>query len=194
MPPFNDSDHSEKAFEEFFKEHFKSACSYCQHRYSFDIETSKEIVHTAFIKLWQNREHIQPGQLVQPYLYKIIANATIDYLKHQRVKQKHQDFILKNYSESDPGSVVNTTDFKQLTADIDLAVSKLPQMMRRIFEMSRFEGLKYREIASLLGISVKTVETQMSRALVKLKKDLARYLTVLLIVSSAVTNIFYFLL
>lgn len=64
-----------------------------------------------------------------------------------------------------------------MAAQIDKAVAELPEQMRRIFELSRYEGLKYNDIANHLNICVKTVETQMSRALVRLRQKLSNYLT-----------------
>ncbi|HEX8277618.1 MAG TPA: sigma-70 family RNA polymerase sigma factor, partial [Segetibacter sp.] len=74
-------------------------------------------------------------------------------------------------------------EFNELRSNIDKAIFELPDQMRIIFEMSRYEGLKYAEIAARLSISIKTVETQMSRALVKLRHKLSEYLPFYLIAS-----------
>jgi RNA polymerase sigma-70 factor (ECF subfamily) len=84
--------------------------------------------------------------------------------------------IQKTSTEEGPANCFESIDFKQLNADIDKAISELPEQMRRIFKLSRFEGLKYTEIATELNMSVKTVETQMGRALAKLREKLSVYL------------------
>lgn len=169
------------AFEVFFKEHFTPLCAYCQFKFGFDLDQAKEVVHTGFIKLWENRGTISRGLSPKAFLYKIITNNSLDILKHERVRRKHEQYILQNVSEASGGEAFESAGFKQLSADVDEAVASLPEQMRRIFELSRYEGMKYAEIASLLNISVKTVETQMSRALGKLRQRLSGYLSLLVL-------------
>jgi RNA polymerase sigma-70 factor, ECF subfamily len=169
------------AFEVFFKQNFTPMCAYCQFKFGFDLDQAKEVVHTGFIKLWENREVISPNLSPKSYLYKIIINNSFDILKHEKVKQKHEQYVLQNVSEACPGDAFESAGFKQLSADVDEAVAGLPEQMRRIFELSRYEGMKYAEIAGMLHISVKTVETQMSRALGKLRQKLSGYLSLLIL-------------
>jgi RNA polymerase sigma-70 factor, ECF subfamily len=173
--PFDDA-----SFEVFFKKHFLPLCAYCQFKFGLDLHMAKEVVHTAFIKLWDARENLLPGISPKSYLYKIITNNFLDNLKHQKIRQRYVQFIIQSVPE-DTGGGFDNIDLKQLQADIDVAVAELPEQMRRIFELSRFEGLKYNEIAGQLNISVKTVETQISRALAKLREKLSSYLSFLLI-------------
>jgi len=164
-------------FEVFFKENFSSLCVYCQYKFGFDLDQAKEVVHTSFIKLWESRDTISADLSIKAYLYKIITNVSYDTFRHDKVKQKHESYVLQNsafhYNKNDFDKV----ELNQLRNDIEKAVSELPDQMRKIFEMSRNEDLKYAEIADKLSISVKTVETQMSRALVKLRQKLSHYLT-----------------
>lgn len=168
-------------FEVFFKENFSGLCAYCQYRFGFDIDLAKEAVHSGFIKLWENRETLSTKLSVKAYLYTIVSNICLDILRHDKVKQKHEKHViesaLSDYNKND----FDNTEFNELKNNIDKAVSELPEQMRTIFELSRYEGLKYSEIAAELSISVKTVETQMSRALVKLRSKLSGYLTCYLI-------------
>jgi RNA polymerase sigma-70 factor (ECF subfamily) len=171
----------ELSFETFFKSHFLSLCSYCQYKFGFDLDLAKEIVHTAFIKLWETRQSLDNDLSPKAYLYRIIVNTSLDALKHHRVRKIHEEFVQKTtHDETYPNSF-DSVDLKQMRSDIDSAILDLPDQMRRIFELSRFEGLKYSEIATRLDISIKTVETQMSRALVKLREKLSSYLTLCLI-------------
>lgn len=174
--PFDDA-----LFGEFFKKHFLSLCAYCQFKYGLDLDMAKEVVHTGFIKLWDARQNLTPGVSPKSYLYKIITNNILDLLKHRKITQQHVQFVLQAVPEDAIAYSFDDVDVKQLQADIETAVAELPEQMRRIFELSRFEGLKYGEIASQLQISVKTVETQISRALVKLREKLSAYLSCLII-------------
>lgn len=173
---------NDAAFEEFFKKHFLSLCAYCQFKFGLDVHTAKEVVHTGFIKLWDARQNLTAGISPKSYLYKIITNNVLDILKHQKVRQQYVQFVLQSVPEGADAAGFDQVDVKQLQADIDAAIAELPDQMRRIFEMSRLEGLKYAQIAAQLDISVKTVETQMSRALVKLREKLRPYLSCIIIV------------
>lgn len=165
------------SFEEFFKKHFLPLCAFCQFKYGLDLDMAREMVHSGFIKLWDARENLAPGVSPRNYLYKIISNNILDNLKHQKIRQQYVQFIMRSAQEDDPANGFDNIDVKQLQAEIDAAIGELPEQMRRIFEMSRFEGLKYGEIAERLNISVKTVETQISRALARLRERLANWLS-----------------
>jgi len=183
LPSFNATMFDDAAFEVFFKKHFTALCAYCQYKFGFDLELAKDTVHTGFIKLWENRQTISPELSIKAYLYKIITNTSLDILKHDQVKLNHVRYIRQNASENTAANDQNRVDFKLLGDDIEKAVAELPEQMRRIFKLCRYEELKYAEIAEQLGISKKTVETQMSRALVKLRLKLSLYLlyTILLV-------------
>jgi len=176
LPSFNATMFDDAAFEVFFKNHFTGLCAYCQYKFDFDLDLAKDAVHTGFIKLWENRQSISRELSIKAYLYKIITNISLDILKHDQVKLNHVRYIRQNFSESTGANDHNRVDFKQLGDDIEKAVAELPEQMRRIFKLCRYEELKNAEIADQLGISIKTVETQMSRALVKLRQKLSSYL------------------
>jgi RNA polymerase sigma-70 factor, ECF subfamily len=175
-PSFEDWRFDEAAFGTFFKKNFPSLCVYCKFKYGFDTDVAEDIVNTSFIKLWETRQGLAVDLSPKAYLYKIIHNTSLNTLKHERIKQQHMQFILKSTSEGVEATGFESVDLKQLRTAIDEAISELPEQMRRIFELSRFDGRKYAEIAGELHISVKTVETQMSRALAKLREKLSGYL------------------
>lgn len=165
------------AFELFFKQNFKSLCRYYQLRFGFDTDLCKEVVHTGFIKLWENRQSLSADFSVKTYLHKIINNACLDIIKHEKVRLKYQKHYLAVSDSELMQDHAHITDLRQIEAAIDQAVSDLPDQMQKIFKLSRYEGMKYREISAYLNISVKTVETQMGRALLRLKDKLAHYLS-----------------
>lgn len=170
------------AFEVFFKKHYPHLCVYCKFKFGFDIALAEDVVTTSFIKLWEARQTLVAGASPKSYLYKIINNTSFNTLKHEKVKKQHAQDVLKTTSEDVEASGFDSVDLKQLRADMNAAISDLPEQMRQVFELSRFEGLKYAEIAGRLNISVKTVETQMSRALAKLRGRLSGYLSFFFIV------------
>jgi RNA polymerase sigma-70 factor (ECF subfamily) len=183
---FNDLKTDDAAFEAFFKKQYTPLCAYCQYKFGFDFDQTIEIVHTAFVKLWEARQNLSGDVSPITYLQRTITNSSLDILRHEKVKQQYARFVQHTTTEESSLNSVDSIDYKQLHADIDNTIAELPEQMRRIFMLSRFEGLKYAEIAAQLNISVKTVETQMSRALAKLRTKLSGYLTlyfILLIIS-----------
>jgi RNA polymerase sigma-70 factor, ECF subfamily len=180
------------AFESLFRNNFTALCSYCQFRFGFDSDSAKEAVHTAFMRLWESRQNLSADLSIKGYLYKTMGNICLDMLRHERVKRKHEGIISRNNEDDAAHSCFQTPDIKYLAFEIDKAVSELPDQMRKIFELSRYnglkyaesryDGLKYAEISCQLNISVKTVETQMSRALAKLREKLSGYLSLLVTV------------
>ena len=175
VPSFNAVMFDDVAFEIFFKKHFKALCIYCQYKFYFDADTAKEIAQTAFVKLWENRQTLSPELSIQAYIYTIVTNISRDIIKLDKVKRRYIKHVSEHVSTVSVFDDYHSVDFKQLENVIEKAVAELPEQMRRIFELSRNKQMKYAEIAHQLGISVKTVETQMSRALVKLRKKLSSY-------------------
>ena len=178
---FNDA-----AFEHFFKEQFAPLCAWCRYKFGFDLDAAKDIVHTAFIQLWKNRHTLLTAASVKPYLHTIITNRSLDTLKHRRIREKFMQ-----YQDAVPLTQdLDRFDLNRLQTDIQDAIHELPAQMRRIFEMSRFEGMKYSEIARQLNVSVNTVETQMSRALAKLRVKLARWLPLIIFLYPVMVSFF----
>jgi len=105
----------------------------------------------------------------------------LNYLKHQKVRQQHADAVKSNPS-SGSTAADDPVETLELQNKIDDIVGKLPPERKKIFQMSRYEGLKYKEIAEQLGLSVKTVEAQMGKALKTLRENLAEYLVILVLV------------
>jgi len=171
------------AFKELFKKHYPPLCIYCKLKYDFDIHLAEDIVHSGFIKLWETRQTLAADISPIPYLYKIVDNLSLNTLRHQKIKQQYVAYQLKTSSDDLSEKDFNSIDIKQLSAAIDLAIAELPEQMRIIFQLRKIEGLKYAEIASRLNISVKTVDTQISRAMIKLKEKLSTFLIFLIIMT-----------
>lgn len=163
-------------FEKVFKEHFKGL-----HSYAFTIikddADAEEIVQNVFFKLWERREQMAELQSVNAYLYRAVYNESLNYLKHQKVKMAYQSHTM--HSNQQASNPADSASLKELEAKIQTAMNDLPEQCRTVFQLSRFEELKYREIADRLGISVKTVENQMGKALKVLRTKLAEYLPVI---------------
>jgi RNA polymerase sigma-70 factor (ECF subfamily) len=148
-----------------------------------DFETSKEIVQDAFISLWEKRETIDMSRPVKSYLTMVIHNKCTNYLRDNR---KFDPFILniENLLEVPEYDGADILVEEELKLKIDASILELPEKCREIFVLNRYENLKYLEIADKLQISVKTVETQMSKALQHMRIRLAEFISVFLILVS----------
>ena len=173
------SQRDEKAFEQVFKEHYKPL-----HAYAFtllkDDAAAEEMVQNVFCKLWERTETLSiPGPL-GAYLYRAVHNESLNYLKHQKVRSEHS-LRVSYHMDSRGESAHRKVQVKELEEKIRVALSELPEGCRTVFQLSRFEDMKYHQIADTLGISVKTVENQMGKALRLLRTRLAEFLTLLIL-------------
>lgn len=170
---------NEAAFEKVFKTHYKHLHAYAITLLKDDIQ-AEESVQQVFYKMWDRAEHLHIAGSVAAYLYRAVHNECLNYLKHQQVKANHQLHVAYSMKHQldQPGKNLAG---KELESKIREALNELPEQCRTVFQLSRFEELKYREIADKLDISVKTVENQMGKALRILRGRLAEFLSVLLL-------------
>jgi len=173
---FAGDQHENVVFDQLFNENFKALCAYCQYKFGLDLDASKDAVHSGFIKLWESESVFTSTLAARSYLYKIVSNNCLDLLRQEKNRARYHQSIQKNFEENEFVENSKIAEFKELQDKINISIAELPEQMREVFELSRYEGLKYIEIATRLGISVKTVETHMSRALQKLRDKLASYL------------------
>nr|WP_294872319.1 RNA polymerase sigma-70 factor [uncultured Pedobacter sp.] len=170
--------YDDKAFEQMFKAHYKELHSYANVMLR-DEDTAEEIVQSMFLKFWEKRELLNVQTSIKAYLYKCVYNDSLNYLKHQKVKTKYQDFA--TYTMNDHHEAASSRiELTELQFKLQEALNELPEHCRTIFQMSRFEELKYREIAEQLDLSIKTVENQMGKALKILRLKLADFITLIL--------------
>lgn len=130
-------------------------------------EEAEDLMQDAFLKLWDNCASVTPEK-AKPYVFRVAENLFFNKAAHRQVVLKFNRRQVKTtpLSES-PQDIIEGQEFK---VRLEQAISRLPDGAREVFLLSRMEGLKYREIAELLDISVKAVEKRMHRALVDLKK------------------------
>jgi len=174
----------EVKFEEMFKQHFSSLV-YFARKYLIDMDSSKEVVHKVFISIWENRETFDFEKASKSYLFTAVYNRSMNYLRDNR---KFRDDDILNRLELVPLEPDSSESIEaaELESEIWKIINSLPLKCRKIFILNRFEGKKYSEIARQLSISVKTVEAQISKALMILRENLRDYihLFVLLIVKN----------
>jgi RNA polymerase sigma-70 factor (ECF subfamily) len=174
------------AFEMLFRTHYQPLCNYA---YTFvqDRDEAEEIVQSTFLSVWEKRENLEIRTAVKPYLYAMVRNACLNVLKHEKVKQQHAAVEMA-VAEKSVESVTRTVIASELETRIYEAMEKLPQQCRLIFKLSRFEELKYSEIADQLDLSIKTVENQMGKALKIMREQLKDYLPLLIVLMNGFLN------
>lgn len=166
-------------FEQLFRAEFKGLCFLAQ-KYVKDFEAAREIVQDSFISLWEKRATIDTGRPVKSYLSTVIHNKCHNYLRDNR-KFDTNLLQIENLLELSDDSGTDIMVEKELHQSIRMAIDELPEKCREIFLLNRYENLKYQQIADKLGISVKTVEAQMSKALRHMRIRLAGYMTLVLL-------------
>lgn len=169
----------QSAFEQVFKTYYKNL-----HAYALTIlkdeANAEEMVQQVFFKLWDRADHLNLSGSIAAYLYRAVHNECLNYIKHLKVRSNHQLHVvhrMKNEVDHGPTKLMSG----ELEAKYREALNDLPEQCRTIFQLSRFEELKYREIADRLNISVKTVENQMGKALKILRVKLVEFLSALII-------------
>lgn len=160
------------AYETVFREYYRPMTAYA-FRFLHDLTESESIVQDVFLRLWQKRKEIMITSSLQNYLFRSVKNNCINYIEHEKIKTGYQDMVIKN--EADRSEYSEFFLEYGLRMKIQAAIAALPQKRQEIFRMAREDGLKYREIADQLKISVKTVETQMTLALKQLRESLKAY-------------------
>ncbi len=168
-----------KAFEDLFKSFFPELSFYAI-RFVEDMETAEEIIQDIFFNIWENRAQLKINTSIKSYLYTTVRNTCLNLIKHKKVENKYREHFSRKLQsdELDESKWIETSDLQEKISD---AINKLPEKRQIIFKMSRFEELSYKEIASKLDISVKTVENQMGSALKFLREELKDYLPLLIL-------------
>jgi RNA polymerase sigma-70 factor (ECF subfamily) len=160
---------SENAYRHLFESYY-TVLSVFAYKYVNDLETAKELVQDLFVHLFENRDALGINTSLKSYLYKSVRNRCLNHLKHQKINKRHLDIMNPATTENeDPESIYRETELEHRIFQI---VSGLPPKCRDIFIMSRVEGKNNGEIAASLHISIRTVETQISKALKTLRKRL----------------------
>ncbi|MES2680947.1 MAG: RNA polymerase sigma-70 factor [Bacteroidota bacterium] len=164
------------AFEQAFRAYYQSLCNYAVPLIK-DKDEAEEVVQNVFFNIWSKREALQINSSLKSYLYRAVHNDCLNKLKHVKVKTLYAEDYKKSAGAFN--SATDTLEAKELGVKINKAIDSLPEQCGNVFRLSRFENLKYAEIASQLDISVKTVENHMGKALKILREQLKDYLPVL---------------
>ncbi len=160
----------ERALEIVFRAHYAGMASFVQ-RYVRSADVAEELVQDVFFKLWSKREHLAEIETLRTYLFRAARNTALNHLRRLKLERRWQEEQVAG--DDSPAFVADDeAAWTEVDAAVQEAIGRLPPRCREIFLLSRDGGLTYAEIARALGISVKTVETQMGRALKSLRVSL----------------------
>ena len=162
----------EKAFEALYKSFFSMLCMF-SYRYVRKTEIAEEIVQDVFFHIWEKRNQFELTTSFKSYLYKSVHNNSLKHLRHQKIVLAYESSTTFSGSEKVTGQ--NFLEESEVYQILHGVIDQLPERTRDIFQLNRFKGLKYQEIADQLQISVKTVEAHMSSVLKILRNKLKDY-------------------
>ena len=171
-------------FELVFKRYYSRLCHYACKFIDEDV-VAEDIVQEIFSNLWEKQFNLDSEATLKAYLFRSVHNRCLNYINYRKITDKHHKIIQDKfalmeleYYGSDHG---NAKSLFELEIKIDDVISSLPDQCRNVFELSRQKGLKNREIAAELNISVSVVEKHISKALRIMRDALKDYLILILL-------------
>jgi RNA polymerase sigma-70 factor, ECF subfamily len=167
---------NEQAFQTLFRKYYSALCRFAN-QYLKDGELAEETVQDMFVKIWEKRETLNIETSVKHYFFRSVRNHCLNQIQHEKIKKQYASQVIE--------TAQHEIEAEQYFLEVDLirriekSIDSLPPKRKEIFRLSREEGMKYKEIAETLDISIKTVEAQMGLALKHLReelKDFSNYL------------------
>ena len=165
-------------FSEIYTKHYSRLMRFATNFVVYE-EDAENIIQDVFVNLWERKDSLSHIENINAYMFKLVKNRCLDHLKHKVSQEKYisntqtvykQELDLKLQSlENFDVDIASEEKMEKIIVD---SINTLPGKCREIFLLSRYDGLKYKEISEHLDLSVNTVETQMSIALRKLRKKL----------------------
>ncbi len=160
-------------FERYAPKIYSFALSYLKNK-----ADAEELVQDVFLKIWEKRETLDVSRNIKSFIFKIAVNTIYDFIRHKNIESVFKDFARDNY-EFHSNNTWDTVVFKEMQTTLNKLVVKMPAQRKKIFNLSKIKGYTNDEIANKLGISKRTVENQLYRAVLYLKehlKDESQYL------------------
>lgn len=168
------------AYERLYKQYYSLLCAYA-FKFVQDDLISESIVNDVIYALWKSREALTVEKPLHNYLLRAVKNRCINHFKHQKLEQSMRNRILLEHSFVNNESSLESLIAEELAGRLEVALRKLPALTETIFRKSRFEQLKYQEIADELNVSVDVVKYHIKSALSTLRTSLKDYLSLLLL-------------
>ncbi len=160
------------AFDHVFRSYYASLVGMAESMLR-EREPAEDVAQDVMLELWKRRENIVLESSLRAYLFRAVRNRALNHIRHLRVAPRAEpDAAL----DIPTGAADQHTLHKEMAEAVKDAIASLPDRCREVFQLSRVQGLKYQEIADALGISIKTVEAQMGKAIRVMRQRLAPWL------------------
>lgn len=159
-----------QAFETVFRTLAPALCVFVR-RLVYSPDVAEDLVQDLFLTLWRQRRTLTVHASLTTYLYTAARNRALNHIKHERVVARWRN-APRPPAEHEQPTLEDALHEAELTLLVQAAIARLPERTRLVFTMSRQQGMTYGQIAKALGVSVKTVETQMGRALRSMRTSL----------------------
>jgi RNA polymerase sigma-70 factor (ECF subfamily) len=163
-----------REFERLFTKYYMPLCHHAD-KILKDMDEAEDLVQEFFYHFWKNRESFSLKLSLNAYLYRSIRNNALHHLHYLAIRKNYAEKVFNEFQENMPVHIQTDAEMNDLGDLIHATLKKMPERCSRVFRMNRFEGLKYREIADILSISVKTVEADMGKALQMFRISLKEY-------------------
>jgi RNA polymerase sigma-70 factor (ECF subfamily) len=162
------------SFSDIFSAYYKDLVFFA-YSFTHELSSAEDIVQDTLVKLWEDHEKLNVTVSLKSILLKTIQNKCIDWHRHRKIVNNSSTYIIDNSPlyEYDTDNYVLRSELERM---IDKAIEDLPEKFKEAFELNRFEGLKYQEIAIKLNVSIRTIEVRISKALELLRKSLIDFL------------------
>ena len=162
-----------RAFETLFRAHYAGMCAFAA-RIVTRRDVAEDLVQEVFLYVWRNRSTWRIEHSVKQYLYAALRHGALRYLRHERVVRAHVPEAVILFER--PIRLADAElEWEETVTAVRAAIAKLPERCRLVYTLHREQGLSYAEVAAVMGISVKTVDAQMGRALKSLRKLLGGF-------------------
>ena len=161
-------------FEGIFRKYYSMLCAFAISKLK-DKELAEEITQEVFVKFWEKRADLDVSNF-KSYLFSSVNNTILNHFKHQQVRREH---VAEMKIVQEDSSEDLTVEYNELQDKLTSLILEMPEARQRIFRMVKIDGMKYKDVAEELGISVKTVENQMGSALKFLRKYLKDFFVLL---------------
>lgn len=171
----------EETYIFLFREYYVSLCAYSR-RYVGRKDIAEEIVSDTFLKMWESRKTLTITTSIKSYLFQAVCNNSLNYLRklkyENQLKAYFQEIASENigFESTAPELEEQSLLMENVGQKIEEAVSRLPEQQQRAFRLKRMEGKKTREVAEIMGLSVKTIEMHLAKASLHLREYLKDYL------------------
>ncbi|MBB4035120.1 RNA polymerase sigma-70 factor (ECF subfamily) [Dysgonomonas hofstadii] len=163
-----------KAFEHVFRQYYAPLCMY-SYSITGQQEASEEVVQELFYVLWRDRQELRILRSIKSYLYGAIRNQSLQYIEHKNIQNRYKEKALYQHKATHDETPHEQMEYRELEKIIDQALKRLPERRLKIFRMHRNDGKKYKEIAEILSLSVKTVEAEMTKTYQALRLEIEKY-------------------